>query len=124
MQSRRLGRLCGQIQEEVCEIIARKLKDPRIGFVTLTGVRVSPDLSYAEVYFSVLGGQDEVKKTLDCLDRAKSFIRSELARRLEIRHVPELRFHHDDSSAKGARIDLILKNLKESKDDPGSPENS
>jgi ribosome-binding factor A len=124
LQSRRLSRLCGQIQEEVSEIITRKLRDPRVGFVTLTGVKVSPDLSYASIYVSVLGSQGDVKKTLAGLDGAKSFIRSELARRLEIRHVPELRFHHDDSSEKGARIDLLLKNLKEDKDDPGSPENS
>jgi ribosome-binding factor A len=116
--------LCGQIQEEVSEIIARKLKDPRVGFVTLTGVKVSPDLSYASIYVSVMGSQQEVEKTLAGLDGAKSFIRSELARRLEIRHVPEIRFHHDDSSVKGARIDVILKHLKECRDDPGSEDHS
>ncbi|MFZ1946288.1 MAG: 30S ribosome-binding factor RbfA [bacterium] len=121
MESRRLGRLGSQIQEEVSEIIARKIKDPRLGFVTLTGVRVSADLSYASVYVSVLGTAGDIKRNLACLDSAKSFIRSELGKRLSVKHVPELRFHHDDSGARGARIDSILKDLKEAKDD-GSPE--
>ena len=121
MQSRRLGRLSSQIQEEVSEIIARKIKDPRLGFVTVTGTKVSPDLSYASVYVSVLGSAADIERNLACLDSAKSYIRSELGRRLSVRHVPELRFHHDDSSLKGARIDSILKDLKEAKND-GSPE--
>jgi ribosome-binding factor A len=113
VQSRRLDRLCGQIQEEVSEIISRKLKDPRVGFVTLTGVNVSADLSYANIYVSVMGGAGDLDRTMACLDGARSFIRVELARRLAIRHIPEIRFHHDDSGAKGARIDSILKGLKE-----------
>jgi len=124
LQGRRLGRLGGQIQEEVSEIIARKLKDPRVGFVTITGAKVSADLSYASIYVSVMGSQAEIDKTLAGLEGAKSFIRSELASRLHIKHIPELRFHLDDSIAKGARIDSILKHLKEDKHDPGSPEHS
>jgi ribosome-binding factor A len=124
LQGRRLGRLGGQIQEEISDIIARKLKDPRVGFVTLTGVKVSADLSYASVYVSVMGDQQEIDKTLAGLEVAKSFIRSELAGRLRVKHIPEIRFHLDDSVVKGARIDSILKHLKESKDDPGSPEYS
>lgn len=124
MQGRRLGRLGGQIQEEISDIIARKLKDPRVGFVTLTGVKVSPDLSYASVYVSVMGSQQEIDNTLAGLEGAKSFIRSELARRLSVKHTPELRFHLDDSLAKGAHIDEILKHLKEDKDDPSTPEHS
>jgi ribosome-binding factor A len=124
LQGRRLGRLGGQIQEEISDIIARKLKDPRVGFVTLTGVKVSADLSYANVYVSVMGSQQEIDNTLAGLEGAKSFIRSELARRLRVKHTPELRFHHDDSLAKGARIDSLLKHLKEDKDDPSAPEHS
>jgi len=124
LQGRRLTRLGGQIQEEVSEIIVRRLKDPRIGFATITGVKVSADLSYASIYVSVLGSSQEIQATLACLDGAKSFIRSELGERLRIKHIPELRFFHDDSAAKGARIDSILKHLKDSKDDPGSEEDS
>jgi ribosome-binding factor A len=124
LQSRRLGRLGGQIQEEVSDIIARKLKDPRVGFVTITGAKVSADLSYASIYVSVMGTQQEVDKTLAGLEGAKSFIRSELASRLRVKHIPELRFHLDDSMAKGARIDSILKHLKDTTDDQGSSDNS
>lgn len=116
MQSRRLDRLCGQIQEEVSEIISRKLKDPRVGFVTLTGVKVSADLSYATIYVSVMGEAGEVERSMACLDGASSFIRAELARRLAIRHIPEIRFFHDDSGIKGARIDSILKDLREGRE--------
>jgi ribosome-binding factor A len=121
VESRRLGRLGSQIQAEVSDIIARKVKDPRLGFVTLTGVKVSADLSYASVYVSILGTDGDIKRNLACLESAKSFIRSELGKRLSVRHVPELRFHHDDSGLRGARIDSILKDLKEARDD-GSPE--
>jgi len=119
LQSRRLDRLCSQIQEEVCDVLARRLKDPRLGFVTLTGVKVSADLSYATIYVSVMGGPEDVKRNMACLESAKSFIRSELGKRLRVRHVPEIRFFHDDSGAKGARIDSLLRDLKETRDDCG-----
>ena len=117
MQSRRLDRLCSQIQEEVSDILARRLKDPRLGFVTLTGVKVSADLSYATIYISVMGCPEDVKRNMTCLESAKSFIRSELGKRLTVRHVPEIRFFHDDSEARGARIDSLLKDLRECRND-------
>jgi ribosome-binding factor A len=108
-----LGRLCAQIQEEVSEIICRKLKDPRVGFVTLTGVKVSPDLGYADIHVSVMGEPGAADRTMACLDGARSFIRAELGRRLAIRRIPEIRFHRDDSGIRGARIDSLLKNLRD-----------
>jgi len=117
LQSRRLDRLGGQIQEEVSDIILRKLRDPRIGFVTVTKVRVSADLSYASIYISVMGGAEDIDRSLESLEGASSFIRSEMGRRLKIRHIPEIRFHYDDTEIKGARIDSLLKRLKESRDD-------
>jgi ribosome-binding factor A len=117
LQSRRLDRLGGQIQEEVSDIILRKLRDPRIGFVTVTKVRVSADLSYASIYISVMGGAEDIDRSLESLEGASSFIRSEMGKRLKIRHIPEIRFHYDDTEIKGARIDSLLKRLKESRDD-------
>jgi ribosome-binding factor A len=122
--SRRLARIGGQIQEEVSEIISRRLRDPRLGFVTLTGVKVSADLSYASIYISVMGSEDDVKRSIACLDGARSYIRSELGRRLRFKHVPEIRFHQDDSCRKGARIESILKDLKEHRDDGSIQEDS
>jgi len=122
--SRRLARLNGQIQEEVSDIIARKIRDPRLGFVTLTGVRVSPDLSYASIYVSILGSAGEVERSLECLDGARSYIRSELGSRLRVRHIPEIRFHHDQSCERGARIESLLRDIKESSDEGSVQEDS
>ena len=116
MESRRLTRLGGQIQEEISDIIRRKLKDPRLGFVSVTKVKVSADLSYASVYIGVIGTEGDTERTMKCLEHAATFVRSELGRRLHIKRIPELRFYYDDSSAKGARIERILKNLKEGSD--------
>ena len=117
----RLARLAGQIQEEVSEIIARKLRDPRVGFVTLTGVKVTPDLSYANIYVSVMGSAEDVTRTLKGLDQARSYIRSELGGRMRVKHVPEIRFFHDTSAERGARIDSLLRDLKESSNEPDAP---
>jgi ribosome-binding factor A len=116
VQSRRISRLCDQIQEEVSDIMHRKLKDPRLGFVTVTRVKLAADLSHADIYVSVMGSPDDVARSTTCLSGASSFIRSELGRRLRIKHIPELTFRYDDSGVKGARIELILKHLKEGKD--------
>jgi ribosome-binding factor A len=116
MQGRRLSRLGDQIQEEISDIIHRKLRDPRLGFTSITKVRVAADLSRANVYVSVMGAQDEIDRSIACLDGAASFIRSELGGRLRIKRIPEIRFHYDDSCVKGARIDSILRQLRESGD--------
>jgi ribosome-binding factor A len=113
LESRRLSRLGSQIQEEISDIIRRRLKDPRLGFVSVTRAKVSADLSYASVYFSVMGDQAEVDRTMACLEHAANFIRSELGRRLRVKRIPELRFFYDDSAVRGARIERLLKDLKE-----------
>ena len=120
-EGRRMSRLGVQIQEEVSDIIHRKLKDPRLGFVSVTGARVTADLQFAHIYISVMGSADDVSKNLDCLDKAARFIRTELAKRLRIKHIPELHFYHDDSSERGARIDSIIKHLKEENDGTDLP---
>lgn len=124
MESRRLARLAGQFQVEISDIIRRKLKDPRLGFVSVTRAKVSADLSYASVYFSVIGSKNDTERTMTCLEHAANFIRSELGRRLHIKRIPELRFFYDDSSVKGARIEKILKNLKEGDDGENLPGDS
>jgi ribosome-binding factor A len=116
VQGRRISRLCDQIQEEVSDILHRKMKDPRLGFVTVTRVKLAADLSQSNIYVSVLGKPEDVTKTLTCLDGASSFIRSELGRRLRIKRIPELIFRHDDSGERGARIESILKDLRNARD--------
>jgi ribosome-binding factor A len=124
LESRRLTRLGGQIQIEISDIIRRKLKDPRLGFVSVTRAKVSADLSYANVYFSVIGDQTDTERTMACLDHAASFIRSELGRRLRIKRIPELRFFYDDSSIMGARIERLIRDLKEGNDGEDVPSDS
>ena len=124
MESRRLTRLGSQIQEEISDIITRKLKDPRLGFVSVTRAKVSADLSYASVYFSVIGDEGDSERAMLCLEHAANFIRSELASRLHVKRMPELRFFYDDSSAEGARIERILKDLKEGNDGEDLPSDS
>lgn len=88
------------------------LKDPRIGFATITGVRVAPDLRQAWVYVSVLGSAREQERTLAGFRAAKSYIRRELAHRLRIRHMPDLAFELDRSVERAARIDELLRQAR------------
>jgi ribosome-binding factor A len=113
LESRRLSRLGSQIQAEISDIIRRKLRDPRLGLVSITRASVSADLSHARIYFSVIGSEADAERSMACLGSAASFIRSELGRRLHVRRIPELKFFYDDSSVRGARIEKILKELKE-----------
>jgi ribosome-binding factor A len=96
-----------QIRRELAEEI-RKLKDPRIGMVTITDVEVSKDLAVARVYYSVLGEGDVIASTQKGLDRAAGFLRRELGHAMRLRVIPELRFHYDDTELKGNRIDRLI----------------
>jgi ribosome-binding factor A len=96
-----------QIRRELAEQI-RKLKDPRIGMVTITDVEVTKDLSVARVFYSVLGEDDVITQTQKGLDRAAGFLRRELGHAMRLRVVPELRFQYDDTELKGNRIDQLI----------------
>ena len=88
-----------------------ELKDPRIGFVTLTSVDVADDLSHAKVYVSVLGTEEEGNASLDALNRAAGFIRSEIGKRVRLRHTPSIVFKYDPSIQHGAHIAKLLKDV-------------
>ncbi len=109
-RSTRVGDL---IKEEVADIIMHKLKDPRLGFITVTDARVSKDLRHAKIYISVL---EPLKKdvTLKILISSAGFIRSELAKRIKIKFIPELDFKFDESIEYGAKIDRMLNEIKSS----------
>ena len=108
MSQRRIERLAEEIREEVAQIIARGLKDPRIGFVTVTRVALTPDLRTAHVNVGVLGDQAERGKTLGALRKAAGFIRRELGQRVRMRHTPELVFHYDEGLDATDRIAQLL----------------
>lgn len=117
MKTQRTQRVGDLMRREIGEIIDRKLKDPRIGMVTVTGVSVTPDLRYARVYFTVLGEQEELQQARDGLESARTFIQGEVGRRIRIKYTPELSFHFDESLQRGIHIDNILKELKEDHDE-------
>ena len=109
----RAGRVGEQIKKELSQLIQMELKDPRIGFVTVTGVEVSNDLSVAKVYLSVLGDDEAQDNALKALEKAKGFLRSELGKRIMLRHTPELVFKLDTSIEYGSRIERILNDIRD-----------
>lgn len=120
---KRSARVSDLIKEEVAEIIMHKLKDPRLGFVTVTEARVSDDLRHAKIYISVF---EESKKdeTLKILTSSAKFIRSQLARRVKIKFIPDIIFRFDESIEYGARIDRILNDIKSSAKPSSDDKNS
>lgn len=102
------------IQRELSSILQTEVRDPEIGFVTITDVDTTTDLSIAKVYVSFLN--KNTKKSMEALERSKGFIRSILAKRLTIRKCPELIFVHDTSLEYGNKIESIIKDLQEDKD--------
>jgi len=109
----RYEKVASQIQKEVSIIIHDELKDPRLGFVTIVRVELTPDLRYAEIFFSVLGKEEEYKKTKKALDSALGFIRRLIAGRIGLRFVPELMFKEDKSQEYSVRIQQVLDEVSE-----------
>jgi len=113
MQGRRVDRIEEQLRIELSDILERELQDPRVHFVTVTHVKVSPDLGQARVFISVLGGADERKKALQGLRSAASFVRRSLSKRLHhLRKIPELAFDYDEALEKANRIEELLDQIK------------
>ncbi|MFC5448385.1 30S ribosome-binding factor RbfA [Paenibacillus aestuarii] len=109
----RVGRVGEQIKKELSQIVQSELKDPRIGFLTVTGVDVTNDLSLARVYLSVMGTEEEKAATLKALSAGAGYIRSELGKRIRLRKIPELQFKFDASIDYGSRIDNLLHQLNQ-----------
>ncbi|MGM7720412.1 30S ribosome-binding factor RbfA [uncultured Metabacillus sp.] len=109
--SLRANRVGEQMKKELGDIIGRKIKDPRIGFVTVTDVNVSGDLQIAKVYISVLGDEEQRQNTLKGLAKAKGFIRSEIGQRIRLRKTPEIQFEFDESIDYGNRIETLIHEL-------------
>lgn len=116
METERTKKVGIAIQKEFSEILQREVRDPRIGFVTVTRVKVTPDLKIANIYISIYGSTEERERTLQGLESAKGYIRSLFAKRLHIKFIPEIRFFHDKSFEEGIRISEVMSKLKD-KDD-------
>lgn len=108
----KIERLNHTYQEVISEILMTEIKDQDIKFVTITGVDITNDLSFAKVYYTVLN-QEKKESTKEALERASSFIRTKLAEKVNIRHTPELRFIYDKSIAYGEHIDKIIEQINE-----------
>ena len=103
--SHRIERVNNLIRQEISELLQRQVKDPRLGsFVAVTEVSTSPDLRYAKIFVSRIGGEEERQETLSVLAAASGYFRNELARRLRMRRIPELSFEWDDSIERGAHL--------------------
>jgi ribosome-binding factor A len=108
----RVQRVREAIKQEASDII-QQMKDPRIGFVTVTDAEVSRDLRHVKIFISVLGDEETKRTSLEGLERATGYIRSEIGQRIRLRHTPEIIFRWDESIERGARISQLLQDLKE-----------
>lgn len=115
--STRLQKVAGLLKVEISEIVQREMKDPRIGFVSVTDVEVSPDLRHARVFLSIMGDEDKKKSGLKILKGAAGYIRGELGKRIRMRMVPELDFRMDESIERGARMFELLKQIEKNESD-------
>ncbi|HKZ16456.1 MAG TPA: ribosome-binding factor A [Syntrophales bacterium] len=123
MTYKRSEKVAEAVHEFISELLIKGLKDPRIGFVTITGVKLTDDLHLATVYFSVVGSEDEKKSTEAGLNSAKGFIRKELGRNMRLRYVPDIVFKYDISLDYGNRIESILDEISMTKGSDDTEDN-
>jgi ribosome-binding factor A len=109
--SQRTDRLDSQIRQELMDLLQREMKDPRLGFATITRVETARDLGHARVFVSVLGSDADRERTMSALHVATPWLRRKLGERLSLRHVPELSVREDDSIASGDRVLQIIREL-------------
>ncbi len=117
----RIDRIGELMHRELAQIIQLKMRDPRIGLVNVNKVKVARDLSIARVYVSTLGEEPDNLHMVEVLNKAGSFLRTELAKKIQVRVMPILRFIFDDTQLRGNRIDLLLNQI-DVQDDPGPSE--
>ncbi|MBI5238427.1 MAG: 30S ribosome-binding factor RbfA [Deltaproteobacteria bacterium] len=112
-RGRRPERVADVIKEEIAIMVMHgEIKDPRIGFVTITHVKLSPDMKDAKVYFSQIGSSGDKDESRQGLQSASGYIRRSLAKRLSLRHIPAISFHFDDSLEYAERIENVIRDIK------------
>ncbi len=120
--SRRVARVAEALQETVALLVQRNIKDPRVGMVTITRVSVSPDLRNARVYFSRLGTDEERQRSLEGLQSASGFIRTQVSKHLRLRSSPVIRFELDENIEYADRMVRILEEVVPQEEEPSSEE--
>mgnify|MGYP000970568586 FL=1 len=118
----RSDRVSDVLHREVCRLLFKEVKDPRLGFITVTGVEVSRDLKLAKVFYTLLGSPDQAQESSRALQRITPFIKKQLGKVLHMRSIPDISFRYDHSLEYGTKIDRILDSLRESSDPPALDE--
>jgi ribosome-binding factor A len=113
MEYKRADRVADLIRQEIADMLLRKVKDPRVSNVTITGVEVSADLQNARIYYCIMGSpaEEEIKTAGQGLNKAKGYMRQELGKRLHMRYIPNLTFYYDASFEYGDKIERLLKEI-------------
>jgi len=122
MEGKRSEKVADLIQKEISQMLVKTIKDPRIGFVTITRVTVSEDFRFAKVYFSVAGTLAERERSMKGLDSAKGYVRRELGRRIRLRHTPEIMFQFDPSIEYAIHMEELIQSIHEEKGPDGNEE--
>ena len=104
----RTVRVAEQLRRELAALIQQEVKDPRVGMVTISDVEVSTDFGHAKVYVTVLDGGEQAEASVAALNRAAGYLRRELGRRLVLRTIPRLKFHHDRTPVEGAALSALI----------------
>lgn len=110
--SKRAVRVGDQLLREVADLLARKVKDPRVKGTTLTGIHLSNDLRHAKIFFSHIGDEQAIRSAQEGLESAKGFIKREVSLGMELRYTPEIVFRHDPSLRVGAHMERVLRSLR------------
>ncbi len=108
MSVERMRRVDEAVREVLSDVLTHELKDPRVGFVTVTDVKTSPDLSHARVYVSVLGDAEAVSASLEGLRSAQGFLQGRIGGELRLKHTPTLTFFHDDTAERAQRLERLM----------------
>jgi len=117
MPLKRPKRVAQLIQKEISAIIQRQIKNPQLGFVTITAVEVTEDLQHAKVYFTVYGSEEERISTEKLLKKMTSFVRYHVSQRIRLRYTPEIVFQYDETMERAARIDELINQIRREKND-------
>jgi len=110
---KRSDKVAEAIHEEISSLLVKGVKDPRVGFVTVTGVKVTDDLHLATIFFSVIGTPEERKETEAGLNSARSYLRREIGKSLRMRYIPDIIFRYDESVEYGSHIESLLRQIHE-----------
>jgi ribosome-binding factor A len=122
MEGKRSEKVADLIQKEISQMLVKSIKDPRIGFVTITKVSISEDCRFAKVYFSVVGTPAERERSVKGLDSAKGFVRKELGRRIRLRYTPEILFQFDPSIEYAIHMGELIQTIQQGKEPNGDEE--